>query len=54
MRIYLKDLSKDLQVEVRGILRGNGLNASMVRLYKDGKAIVAEHKRTGDRWKIIF
>lgn len=54
MRIYLKDLPKAVQKEIRSILRGNGLSASMVRLYKDGSKIVAELIRTGDCYTLIW
>lgn len=54
MRVFLKDLSKEEQKEIRSILRGNGLNAKQVILYKDGNRVVAEIKRTGDRYTILF
>jgi hypothetical protein len=54
MRVFLKDLSKEVREEIRSILHGNGLKVKDCILYSDGKKIVAEHRRTGDRWTIIW
>jgi hypothetical protein len=54
MRVYLKDLPKEVREEIRGTLNGNGLRVRDCILYKDGDRILAELKRTGDVYTIIF
>lgn len=54
MRVYLKSFSKDMQEQIRGILRGNGLQVRDCILYKDGGKVVAEVKRSGNRYTIIW
>jgi hypothetical protein len=54
MKINFKDLSKEEQEEIKSILKNNGIGAEQVILYKDGNKVIAEIKRTGDRFTLIF
>lgn len=47
MKVYLKDLPKDLQKEVKSILNGNGLKVRDVIIYVDGSRVALEIKETG-------
>lgn len=54
MRIYINDLSKTRQNEIKDMLKEVGLDSNQVDLYKDGKRTIAENKRTGGRYTLIF
>jgi hypothetical protein len=54
MRVFFKDFSKDMQEQIRGILNGNGLKVKDCILYKDGGKVVAEVRRSGSRYTIIW
>ena len=47
MKVYFKDLPKDIQKEVKGILNGNGMKVSDTIIHRDGNKFALEVKKTG-------
>jgi hypothetical protein len=54
MKTFLKDLNPKQRKDVQSVLRGNGLNAKMVTMYRAGDKLVIELKRTGDRYTLYL
>lgn len=54
MKVFLKDLSKELQKEIKSILKGNGLKVKDSNIFKDGNNILLEIKNSGKFIKVNF